>query len=408
MTILISSASYFYSDRQAGGENRVAAGIVSELSRRGHRLILLAPRVDASGLPPNTEALEVGGYRFDPVRDYLGYRLNWWRFSIRAYVLARRLVRKCRVDIVHHVRPAYLGRFSLCQYLARPFVYGPITPVWENTTSQDRDAPPPNRRLTLAGLATRAVRVWEGLAVPLLWRHTLERAARVLVQIPKAAAGLPDSVGERIRFVGLATDTGRFRPADVEPAQPTVLFLAKLNRRKGLEYLLRAMPSVRATVPGARLVVVGDGPASDRFKSVARSLHLGHSVVFVGSVPHDDTPRRYRAAHVYCLPSVGEPAANTLLEAMASGLPVVATAAGGVPEIVDQEAGGILVRPRDPEALSAAIRRLLLDPDLRQRMGRHNREKSLRQYDVRRLVDRIEAAYAECAAPSARSLPCRP
>jgi glycosyltransferase involved in cell wall biosynthesis len=101
---------------------------------------------------------------------------------------------------------------------------------------------------------------------------------------------------------------------------------------------------------------------------------------------------------VYCLPSLGEPFGVSALEAMASGLPVVSTTAGGLGHLVPDE-GGIKVAPRDPAALADALISLLRDPGRRAEMGRVNREVVMRDYDWERVVDRLESFYRQLAAP---------
>jgi glycosyltransferase involved in cell wall biosynthesis len=393
MTILIPFASYLFSDHLAGGENRVVWGIVKELDRRGHHLIVFAPRCSVRLPLRNTRAVEIGGYPFSPEQSYFRYRVDWWLYSIRAAWAAFRVLRRRQVDIVHHIRPAYLRRFSLAAALPAPFVYGPVTPVWENVDARDAD-PPTGRRGSMGqAMLLRLLRLVEKAAVPHLWDLTLTRARAILTQIPRSAEGLPPTATAKIHQVGLATEPDLFYPSETPPSRPTVLFLAKLNRRKGLDYLLQAIPRVAERVPEVLLRVVGDGPAMGHFRATAESLNLGDLVRFDGAVPHAEAADCYRNASIFCLPSVGEPAANTLLEAMASGLPIVATDAGGVPEIVEDGKGGILVPPRDPEALADALCRILTDQSLAREMRTHNRARCLEAHDVVGLVDRIEQVY---------------
>ncbi len=402
MNILISSASYNFSDHLAGGENRVVFGIVKELDRRGHRLFLFAPKCDVQAVLPNTRLYELGRYRFDPDRDYFRYRIDWWLYNLRAYVEARRLLWKERIDIVHHIRPAFQGRFSLASLLPLPFVYGPITPAWENTSEHDRDIfPIAGRTISIwRRVASRVFHRFEKTVVPRIWRATLLRAAVILVQIPKALQGIPKTLHSKTEIVGLGTDTRQFCPSTEQFERPTILFLAKLFRRKGLEYLLKAMSQTISVVPGVRLKIVGDGPARSYFQDLTTSLKLESYVEFIGSVPHGDTVYYFQRSHIYCLPSVGEPAANTLLEAMACGIPVVSTASGGVPNFVKDGKSGILVPPRNSRALADALCRLLTDPILSKKMGNYNRKLSEETHDIRRLADRIEAAYGRaCGLP---------
>jgi glycosyltransferase involved in cell wall biosynthesis len=102
---------------------------------------------------------------------------------------------------------------------------------------------------------------------------------------------------------------------------------------------------------------------------------------------------------VYCLPSIGEPFGMTVLEAMACGLPVVGTRAGGIPDLLSAQ-GGRLVPPRDPVALATALIEVLRSPDLQRTMGRHNRARVEEAFDIERTVDRLEAVYESILTPT--------
>jgi glycosyltransferase involved in cell wall biosynthesis len=133
-------------------------------------------------------------------------------------------------------------------------------------------------------------------------------------------------------------------------------------------------------VPGARAVVVGDGPEHARLGRLWRQLGLGESVELLGEVPDDgEVMRLYRRADVFCLPSVQEGFGIVFLEALAAGLPVVATTATAIPEVVPQGAGA-LVLPGDVEALAGALVGLLRDPGRRAALGAFGREH-VRRYN---------------------------
>jgi phosphatidylinositol alpha-mannosyltransferase len=150
-----------------------------------------------------------------------------------------------------------------------------------------------------------------------------------------------------------------------------ILFVGRQEKRKGLPYLLEAYARLKRERPDIRLIVVGpDGgirPACERY--VRR--HQLEDVVFTGFVPYEDLPRYYKAADVYCAPSTGhESFGIVLLEAMAAGTPIIASDIGGFADVLEDGVEGLLVPPRDAQALASAMDRLLSDAALREQMGR--------------------------------------
>ena len=183
-------------------------------------------------------------------------------------------------------------------------------------------------------------------------------------------------------------DVERFAGVHVKPIErfddgrPNVLFVGRLDKRKGFEYLLRAYSRVLVTVPDARLIVVGAYDDEDKapFLRYARSHHL-NSVKFVGRVSSADLPRYYRICDVFCAPSTGyESFGIVLLEAMAAGKPIVATNIAGYRSVLEESREGLLVEPEDELALAEAIVTLLQDAALRQEMGARGQDKA-RRYD---------------------------
>jgi len=174
-------------------------------------------------------------------------------------------------------------------------------------------------------------------------------------------------------------DDDKFRPANGTVAgNRTLLYVGRIARHKGVETLVEALPAILDAVPGTRVLLVGkDHPSGPDVSSMSDYLRrrlqkMGVSekaVEFVGSVDRTGLPHLYRHAAVCVVPSLWENFPYACLEAMASGCAVVASAVGGVPEIVTDEVDGLLVPPSHPHALAAAVIRLLSDPLLRQRLG---------------------------------------
>ena len=148
---------------------------------------------------------------------------------------------------------------------------------------------------------------------------------------------------------------------------PTIICVAMMRPEKGHDVLLKAFESVRAEVPGARLVLVGDGSCRNRLEATVRTAGLDDSVLFTGSDP--DIWPHLRDADVFALASRSEALGIAVMEAMAAGLPVVASAVGGIPELVDPGVTGHLFAPGDHVALAAHLIDLLSSPEQRERMS---------------------------------------
>jgi phosphatidylinositol alpha-mannosyltransferase len=173
-----------------------------------------------------------------------------------------------------------------------------------------------------------------------------------------------------------------------------VLFVGRLEKRKGLEYLLRAWPLVRAEVPQARLLVVGGGRRVEGYRRWVHA-HRWSDIHFIGYVSADDLVRYYQTADVFCAPSTGQESFGiVLLEAMASGRAIVASRIPGYAEVLHDGVEGLLVEPRSASALAAGLIRLLQDADARRRMGEHGRVEAAR-FDWSRVADGVLELYEE-------------
>lgn len=178
--------------------------------------------------------------------------------------------------------------------------------------------------------------------------------------------------------------------------RPTILFLGRLEKRKGFEYLLRAFPYVLARYPDARLIVAGAYTKREKepYERYAREHGLD-SVEFLGYIAPEDKPRVYRSCDVFCAPSIGfESFGIVLLEAMAACKPVVASDIPGYRFVLEHERQGLLVKPGDERALADALIRVLADRDLAERLGKAGRAKAI-QYSWERIAGEVLSYYEE-------------
>jgi glycosyltransferase involved in cell wall biosynthesis len=226
-------------------------------------------------------------------------------------------------------------------------------------------------------------------SVPYL-RRTGEREPEKLVEMPNGVdTGVfkpgPDAAGIRKRL-GI--------PADASVAA----FVATLDRAHGFKRLDVAIDAIaRLGSEAPHLIVAGGGELLDGYRARARDAGIGERVHFLGGVPHSELPALLRAADVFLLTT--EPPESfgiVLIEAMATGLPTIATDYPGVRAVVDEGATGLLVPPGDVEAVAGAIQRLLeAGREGRERMGAAGREKAGREWGWDALLDRMDVAYSE-------------
>lgn len=240
------------------------------------------------------------------------------------------------------------------------------------------------------------------------WRQTrerrkvFERAARVIA-VSEFIAGKVRDAGcppEKLVVHHIGVDTDRFAPGAEGAVEPgRILFVGRLVAKKGLDHLLRAMPAVQASVPGAELIIVGDGPLRERMESLAREQDV--LCRFVGVQTPEEVMEWLRSAAVLAAPSVvagdgnAEGLPMTIMEAQATGVPVVAYPSGGSAEGVEEGRSGFVVPPRDEPALAEALIAVLSDDALRRRLSEGARDFALREFDLGLQTERLEAIYDE-------------
>ncbi len=216
--------------------------------------------------------------------------------------------------------------------------------------------------------------------------------AEKLVKIPY---GLDEAEGLRlsqIRHHSAQTPSTREGPLG-----PVVGTVAGLYPAKGLDYLVTAMLEVRKMIPGARAIIVGDGPERRRLEALIHAQGVEESVTLLGRV--GDAWGALSAVDVFVVSSVKEGLPYALLEAMAAGLPIVATRVGGIPEVVTDGRCGLLIPPGDPDALSRGICRLVQDPHLAAALGAEARQAFLRNgLTAEAMVEATAALYRRLLA----------
>ncbi|MGA2700254.1 MAG: glycosyltransferase [Isosphaeraceae bacterium] len=196
----------------------------------------------------------------------------------------------------------------------------------------------------------------------------------------------------RLRTILNGIDIGRFGFHGPDASGP-VLTVARLSPEKDVANLVRAAAMALERAPDLRVEVAGGGPCREELGRLAAELGVADRIAFLGEVR--DVPAVLARARMFVLPSRSEGIPLTVLEAMARGLPVVATRVGGLPEVVEEGVTGLLVPPADPAALAAAMVELWCDPDRRDRLGHAGRRRAEECFDIRRMVAQYESLYRQ-------------
>jgi phosphatidylinositol alpha-mannosyltransferase len=348
-----------------GGVQVHVRELAERLLERNHDVVVLAPTRE----PPVHEWVI-------PVGSPVDVRYNDSNAPIDPRPWSRRVVRHALAtfgpDVVHAHQPM-----------------APSTGLWATLEAR---APVVG---TFHSGATRA-RLYD-LAAPLLRRAAARLAVRIAVS-DRAAEFERQRIGGDFRVIPNGVDVARFAdasPADLGPGRK-LLFVGRLDARKGFPVAIDAFERLAIDRPDLHLVVVGDGPereAVDRLPTLLRAR-----VTMLGAVPNRELPPIHAACDVYLGPSTGgESFGIVLVEALAAGLPVVASDTPGYDEVIAGEDHGLLVPPRDPAALAAATARVLDDEELAKRLEAAGPERA-HAFDWSVTIGRIEDAYRDALA----------
>jgi glycosyltransferase involved in cell wall biosynthesis len=195
------------------------------------------------------------------------------------------------------------------------------------------------------------------------------------------------------RFTNVHRDPQELFP-HLSPESKLIAVVANMHfETKGHTDLLHAATVVSREFRTVKFLLIGDGAERARLEVMTAELGLRETVLFLGR--RNDVPSLLACCDLFVLPSSAEGLPNSVLEAMAAGLPVVATRVGGIPEIIDDGANGLLVAPRDPQSLAAAILQLLGNEEVAKRLARSARDRACGQFGFDRLLSELDSLYSE-------------
>lgn len=326
---------------EAGGAELHLEHVLLEAVRRGWQVTWLA-----AGFAGGTAESEYKGMRI--VR-----RGTWWNFNLIVPGLLRR-------EFVGSAQPELIVEdINKAPCFTPWFTRAPVAVVIPHLfgTTVFREANP---------LVAMYVLALESL-IPSAYKRCRFLVISESTRDDVVARGIP--VGQ-VQVVHCGVDHDRYRKDDLTPKapQPTLTFVGRLRRYKGLDWVLRALPAVIARVPGARLEIIGDGPYEQELRRNVAQRKLGDSVEFLGFLPGEKKVQRLRASWAVLQPSPKEGWGLTVVEASACGTAVVASDAPGLRDSVRRDETGLLVPFGDDRALADAMVRVLTDAPLRQKL----------------------------------------
>ena len=355
-----------YAYPRPGGANSYIRETYEELRRLGHEVrIITAPWGDD---PPAQDVIQIGQAIAVPYNGSVG-RIT---LSLRLEYLVNRMLERERFDILHHHEP--LVPFLSAQILDR--------------------ATCPNVA-TFHSFGGFSMSYWLGRGIGHHYMKKLD--ARIAVSTAARHFVSRYFPGE-YRIIPNGVDVAAYRNARPFPeyrdGKFNILFTGRLEPRKGAMYLMRAYAALKAKHEETRLIVVGVGPQLGELRRFVRDERVG-DVLFAGRATDGDKARFFKTADVFCAPSTGQESFGiVLLEAMAAGLPVVASDIHGYKRVVQRNVSGLLVEPKDSDALEAALERLLRDPALRASLGEAGARRAP-DYDWSHVTEQLLDLYEE-------------
>ena len=331
---------------------------------------------------------------FTPINFYELIATKLWMFpemsafGLRAYIKVRELLSEQRFDIVHDNQTLAYGVLMM-KALGVPVVATVHHPL------------PIDRKADLEQAQSFKGKLSRMMFYPFFMQHLVARSMDRVITVSNSSAEETRSAfgvnPEKMRVVYNGIDTDMFRARENVKKEPNSLIVVAntRDRKKGIIYLLRALQLLKGDVDVKLTIVNKINPDDEWALDLTRGYGIEDMVTSTGHITTEELARRYSASEIAFTPSIYEGFGLPPAEAMSCGVPVVATTAGALPEVVEDGVTGILVPPADAPALAAAIKRLVGDEELRGRMGEKGKERVRRCFSWERAAKEVVEIYKE-------------
>lgn len=374
------------------------SGVVSEtlagnLAKKGHEIIIVGHFPDQSRLfseeKRNPEELSICFYRMKTISISIPGLIT----EFPCFMHFEKLIEETRPDIIHINCLPFLTTFQAARVARKAHI---PSIVHIHGVTADRG---------------HILNFLQWLYLQSVGRCIFGDTSKVIC-LTKQDAAQVRSFGcseNKINVIPNGVDVSKFRPNNGGESDGLILWLGRFVPEKGLYYLIKAMSLLANNASkiiesnvhkNYRLLLVGAGPTKSSIEEQIHALHLESMVKIIPAVPHDRVAEYLEQASIFVLPSLKEGMPYTLLEAMASGKPVVGSDISGINDVITNEQNGLLVPPMNPEALANAILELLNDKKMRQRLGQNARQLMAEKYSWDIITSRIEETYNEAIKDS--------
>jgi glycosyltransferase involved in cell wall biosynthesis len=342
----------------------------------------------------------VNGIQVHYVKGVGNALTRYWRFARSASIRIKELNKQNRIDIIHANLPL-VPNFAIPKNSAKAIVCA-VHSTWKGeaiVTKRDnpKELNPNEKSMIRFNFVLRS------------YEKKLMKRSDALIAVSKYTVNeLTELYGidkNKIHVIYNGVDIERFKPRPntaeirrefgLEEDKKIVLFVGRLYHRKGIDTMLRSVPPILKEFSNVKFVISGTGfkQKEESLRNLAKELDIEDHVTFLGYVPDEKLPLLYSASDIFVLPAIYENFPFAILEAQATGLPVISTNVGGIPEFLVDNQNGFVIEPRDPTQLTQRLLTLLQDAKLAKEMGDRGRKLIEEKFDWRLITSQVIDLY---------------